>query len=108
MSEPIFQKQEIAELAICGVHLWENCCDDVSLQSIADRNGLALWFDAAHAFSASNGADVVGSFGRAEVLSFHATKFMSSFEGGAVVTMTRNLLKPCETCGISVSGTMVM
>jgi dTDP-4-amino-4,6-dideoxygalactose transaminase len=29
---------------------------------------------------------MIGTFGRAEVFSFHATKFLNSFEGGAIVT----------------------
>jgi len=72
--------------AICGVHLWGNVCDVESLQEIADRHGLALWFDAAHAFSISRGNEKIGNFGRAEVFSFHATKFVNAFEGGAIVT----------------------
>jgi dTDP-4-amino-4,6-dideoxygalactose transaminase len=43
-------------------------------------------FDAAHAFGCSHGGRMIGSFGLAEVFSFHATKFINSFEGGAVVT----------------------
>jgi dTDP-4-amino-4,6-dideoxygalactose transaminase len=34
---------------------------------------------------------MVGSFGLCEVFSFHATKFINSFEGGAVVTNDDNL-----------------
>jgi dTDP-4-amino-4,6-dideoxygalactose transaminase len=47
---------------------------------------LALVFDAAHALGCTAGGRPVGSFGDAEVFSFHATKFVNSFEGGAVVT----------------------
>ena len=43
-------------------------------------------FDAAHAFGCSHKGRMVGSFGDAEVFSFHATKFFNTFEGGAVVT----------------------
>ena len=53
---------------------------------MADEHGLQLIFDAAHAFGCSSNGEMVGNFGRAEVLSFHATKFFSTFEGGAVVT----------------------
>ncbi|MFU8814852.1 MAG: DegT/DnrJ/EryC1/StrS family aminotransferase [Pseudomonadales bacterium] len=73
--------------AICGVHLWGNLCDVAALTELADRHDLALLFDAAHALGCENAAGIpVGSFGDAEVLSFHATKFVSAFEGGAVVT----------------------
>lgn len=71
---------------ILGVHLWGFPCDVAALSRIADRHHLALLFDAAHAFGCSSGPTMIGGFGRAEVLSFHATKFVNSFEGGAVVT----------------------
>ena len=48
--------------------------------------GLALLFDAAHAFSCSHRGRMIGGFGAAEVFSFHATKFFNTLEGGAVVT----------------------
>lgn len=72
--------------AIVGVHLWGRPCAIEELTSLADRHGLALLFDAAHAFGCSHRGRMVGSFGEAEVLSFHATKFVNSFEGGAIVT----------------------
>lgn len=71
---------------IMGVHLWGRPCDVQSLQDIADDHGLPLLFDAAHAFGCSYQGVPVGNFGRCEVLSFHATKFFNTFEGGAVVT----------------------
>ena len=71
---------------IIGVHLWGRPCPIDALTEIADRHGLGLLFDAAHAFGASYGGKPIGSFGTAEVLSFHATKFVNSFEGGAIVT----------------------
>ena len=43
-------------------------------------------FDASHAFGCSYRGKMIGSFGAAEVFSFHATKFFNTFEGGAVVT----------------------
>ena len=56
------------------------------LQLIADEFNLKLMFDAAHAFGCSCQGSMIGSFGACEVLSFHATKFFNTFEGGAVVT----------------------
>jgi len=72
--------------AILGVHLWGRPCNIEALQRIADRHGLALLFDAAHAFNVAVDGRKIGSFGRAEVFSFHATKFINSLEGGAVAT----------------------
>lgn len=71
---------------IIGVHLWGRAAPVVELQAIADEHGLALMYDAAHAFACSHGGRMIGNFGRCEVLSFHATKFFNTFEGGAVVT----------------------
>lgn len=71
---------------IIGVHLWGNPAPVEELQELADRHGLSLLYDAAHAFGAVHRGKAIGNFGRAEVLSFHATKFFNTFEGGAVVT----------------------
>ncbi len=71
---------------IVAVHLWGRPCDVEGLQDIARRHDLRLLFDAAHAFGASHGDVMIGNFGDAEVLSFHATKVLNSFEGGAVLT----------------------
>lgn len=71
---------------IIGVHVWGRACDVDALAEIAARRQLRLLYDAAHAFGCSRRGRMVGSFGDAEVLSFHATKFLNTFEGGAVVT----------------------
>ena len=71
---------------IIGVHVWGRPCDVERLQQIANEHGLGLMFDAAHAFACSHNGRMIGSFGNAEVFSFHATKFVNTFEGGAVVT----------------------
>lgn len=71
---------------IIGVHLWGRAAPVSALQAIADEYDLQLMFDAAHAFDCSHLGRRIGSFGRCEVLSFHATKVFNTFEGGAVVT----------------------
>jgi dTDP-4-amino-4,6-dideoxygalactose transaminase len=71
---------------IIGVHLWGRPCDAERLEEIANRRSLRLLFDASHAFGCSCKGRMVGNFGNAEVFSFHATKFLNSFEGGAIVT----------------------
>jgi dTDP-4-amino-4,6-dideoxygalactose transaminase len=71
---------------IIGVHVWGQPCDVDGLIAVADRFDLTLLFDAAHAFGCSYRGRMIGGFGRAEIFSFHATKFLNSFEGGAVVT----------------------
>jgi dTDP-4-amino-4,6-dideoxygalactose transaminase len=71
---------------IIGVHLWGRACDVEKLAEIADRHSLGLLYDAAHAFGCSYQGRMIGGFGKAEVFSFHATKFFNTLEGGAVVT----------------------
>ncbi|HQU46100.1 MAG TPA: aminotransferase class I/II-fold pyridoxal phosphate-dependent enzyme [Pirellulales bacterium] len=71
---------------IIGVHVWGDACHTEALERIAKRHGLSLLFDAAHAFGCSHLGRMIGSFGNAEVFSFHATKFLNTLEGGAVAT----------------------
>lgn len=72
--------------AIIGVHVWGAPCAIDELTEIANRRGLHLLFDAAHALGCSYKGKMIGGFGEAETVSFHATKFLNSFEGGAVLT----------------------
>jgi len=76
---------------IIGVHLWGQACDIDSLTEICARRRLKLLFDSAHAFGSSYKGRMIGSFGDAEVFSFHATKFVNSLEGGAVATNNAQL-----------------
>lgn len=76
---------------IIGVHLWGRPASVEALQSIADEYDLKLMFDAAHAFGCSSNGTMIGNFGACEVLSFHATKFFNTFEGGAVLTNDNEL-----------------
>jgi dTDP-4-amino-4,6-dideoxygalactose transaminase len=78
---------------IMGVHLWGRPCDISGLEEIARRRNLKLLFDASHAFGCSYRGGLIGRFGDAEVFSFHATKFLNAFEGGAVVTNNDELAK---------------
>lgn len=71
---------------IIGVHLWGRAAPVDELAEIARRRHLSLMFDSAHSFGATYRGRRVGAFGRAEVFSFHATKFFNCFEGGAVTT----------------------
>ncbi len=71
---------------IVGVHVWGRACDVRALSDLANEYGLKLYFDAAHALACSYQGDMIGSFGEAEVFSFHATKFVNSFEGGMIAT----------------------
>jgi dTDP-4-amino-4,6-dideoxygalactose transaminase len=71
---------------ILGVHVWGRPCDTDAIECIAREHNLKVMYDAAHAFGCSHHKKMIGNFGTCEVFSFHATKFINSFEGGAVVT----------------------
>lgn len=71
---------------IIGVHVWGRPCNTEAIEAIAAKRKLKVMYDAAHAFGCSHRGQMVGSFGSCEVFSFHATKFINCFEGGAVVT----------------------
>lgn len=73
-------------VAIMGVHIYGHACEIEELQSVADRHGIPLIFDAAHAFGSYYRGTRIGSFGFAEVFSFHATKIFPVGEGGVVTT----------------------
>jgi dTDP-4-amino-4,6-dideoxygalactose transaminase len=70
--------------AIVPVHVYGNLCDVDAIQDIADRHGLKVIYDAAHAFGVWRGEASSASFGDASMFSFHATKVFNTIEGGAV------------------------
>ncbi len=76
---------------IIGVHLWGRPCDIERLTELSLKYDLKLMFDASHAFGCSYQNKMIGNFGELEVFSFHATKFINSFEGGAIVTNNDDL-----------------
>jgi dTDP-4-amino-4,6-dideoxygalactose transaminase len=78
---------------IIGVHLYGRACDVERIQRLADKHNLKVIYDAAHAFGCSHDGRLIGSFGNCEVFSFHATKILNSFEGGAITTNDNNLAK---------------
>lgn len=71
--------------AIMPVHCYGNPCDVARIQSIADKHGLKVIYDAAHAFGVRGPGGSVLNNGDLSVLSFHATKPFHTFEGGAIV-----------------------
>jgi len=77
--------------AIIGVHLWGRMCRVRELEAIAREHGIPLVFDAAHALGCTYEGVPTGRLGVASVMSFHATKFVQSFEGGAILTSDREL-----------------
>jgi dTDP-4-amino-4,6-dideoxygalactose transaminase len=76
---------------IIGVHVWGRGCDTEAIKKIAAKRNLKVMYDASHGFACSKGGQMLGTFGECEVFSFHATKFLNCFEGGAVVTNNDDL-----------------
>lgn len=81
---------------IIGVHVWGRPCPTEPLQDIAREYGLKVLYDASHAFGCSHNGRMIGNYGDAEVFSFHATKFVNAFEGGAIVTHSREVAEKAQ------------
>jgi len=75
-----------ATTAIMPVHCYGIPCDVDRIQQIADRYGLKVIYDAAHAFGVQHGGESLLKHGDLSILSFHATKVFNTFEGGAIVS----------------------
>ena len=71
-------------VAILPVHVYGNICDVERIKAIADKYGLKVIYDAAHAFAVKYKGVSSANFGDASMFSFHATKVFNTIEGGAV------------------------
>ena len=71
--------------AIMPVHVYGNPCDTEKIQQIADKYGLKVIYDAAHAFGVKVNGESILKAGDMSTLSFHATKTYNTIEGGALV-----------------------
>ncbi len=71
--------------AIMPVHVYGNPCDTEAIQSIADKYGLKVIYDAAHAFGVEQNGKSILEAGDISTLSFHATKTYNTIEGGALI-----------------------
>lgn len=77
--------------AILGVHVYGVPCDVIKIQEIADKYGLKVIYDAAHAFGVEIKGVGIGNFGDLSMMSFHATKLFHTGEGGALLFRDPNL-----------------
>lgn len=77
--------------AILPVHVYGTICADDAIEAIADRYGLKVIYDAAHAFGVRYRGAGAGRLGDASIFSFHATKAFNTIEGGAVVYREPNM-----------------
>ena len=71
--------------AIIPVHVFGNPCEVHEIERIAEKHGLKVIYDAAHAFGVNIDGKSLASFGDISMLSFHATKVFNTVEGGALI-----------------------
>lgn len=71
--------------AIMPVHVYGTPCDTERIKEIADKYGLKVIYDAAHAFGVRKDGESILNAGDMSTLSFHATKVYNTIEGGALV-----------------------
>ncbi|RYF07245.1 MAG: DegT/DnrJ/EryC1/StrS family aminotransferase [Comamonadaceae bacterium] len=97
--------------AILPVHCYGNPCDVQAIQAIADRHGLKVIYDAAHAFGVRDErGESLLRHGDLACLSFHATKVFNTFEGGAIVSpdaQTKRHIDQLKNFGIVDEVTVV-
>lgn len=109
--------------AIMPVHVYGKPCDTKAIQDIADKYGLRVIYDAAHAFGVEVPADEYGleayddkglagilNAGDMSTLSFHATKVYNTIEGGALIThdeKTKKRIDYLKNFGIADEVTVV-
>lgn len=77
--------------AIMPVHVYGNPCDTERIQAIADKYGLKVIYDAAHAFGVEVKGESVLNAGDLSTLSFHATKVFNTIEGGALICQDKEM-----------------
>lgn len=71
--------------AIMPVHVYGKPCENARIKEIADKYGLKVIYDAAHAFGVKVDGKSVLNWGDISTLSFHATKVYNTIEGGAMI-----------------------
>ena len=79
--EPLITKKTVA---ILPVHVYGNVCDVDAIQELANKYGLKVIYDAAHAFGVSKNGIGCANFGDVTMFSFHATKVFNTIEGGCL------------------------
>ena len=83
--------------AIMPVHVYGKPCKTKEIQEIANKYGLKVIYDAAHAFGVEINGESILNFGDMATLSFHATKVYNTLEGGALVVHDEQTKKRIET-----------
>lgn len=79
--------------AIMPVHVYGQPCDTAKIKAIADKYGLKVIYDAAHAFGVEVNGKSILEEGDISTLSFHATKVFNTIEGGAMIVKDKETKK---------------
>ncbi|WP_323000942.1 DegT/DnrJ/EryC1/StrS family aminotransferase [Denitromonas sp.] len=77
--------------AIVPIHTYGNVCDMARIMELADSKGLLVVEDAAEAIGSKYLGRMAGTIAPLGIYSFHATKTITTGEGGAVVTSSVEL-----------------
>jgi len=96
--------------AIMPVHVYGNPCDVEKIRRVANTYGLKIVYDACHAFGVKVHGNSILNYGDLSVLSFHATKVFTTFEGGAIVChdeKTKKHIDYLKNFGIADETTVV-
>jgi len=96
--------------AIMPVHVYGTPCNIKSIQEIADKYGLKVIYDAAHAFGVEVNGHSVLDAGDMSTLSFHATKVFNTIEGGALICRdehTKNRIDYLKNFGFAGETTII-
>ena len=104
--------------AILATHVFGNPCNVEKIQEIANRHGIFVVYDAAHAFGVEYKERSLFNYGNVSTCSFHATKLFHTGEGGALVTKDKDLMHkayyshnfghdgPLKFHGLGINGKM--
>lgn len=80
-------------VAIMPVHVFGNPCDVEAIQQIANKHGLKVIYDAAHAIGTTYQGRSILEWGDISATSLHATKLLNTAEGGGCITKDEDLAK---------------
>jgi dTDP-4-amino-4,6-dideoxy-D-glucose transaminase len=95
---------------IVGAHVYGNPCNTTRIDAIGVQQNVPVLYDGAHVFDATIYGDPIVAAGTATTLSFHATKFFNTAEGGAIVTPDANIsdrISKLKNFGIASEDTIV-
>lgn len=83
-------------VAIVATHVYGFLCDVKAIEAIAEKHGLKVVYDAAHAFGVTLNGESSANFGDAAMFSTHATKVFHTIEGGLVTYKDPELFKAMQ------------